>query len=53
MTARKRQVETLRPPSYVCRDTGAAELEISPDTWDALVKEGRLERPDKRVFRLT
>jgi hypothetical protein len=42
MTAPKRQVTTLRPPSYVCRDTGAAELEISPATWDAWVKEGRL-----------
>jgi len=31
-----------RTPAYVNRETGAAELEISPDTWDQWVKEGRL-----------
>lgn len=31
-----------RPPSYVCRETGAAELEVSPDTWDRFEADGRL-----------
>ena len=31
-----------RTPAYVGRETGAAELQISPDTWDQWVKEGRL-----------
>jgi len=31
-----------RTPAYVDRETGAAELQISPDTWDKWVKEGRL-----------
>jgi hypothetical protein len=31
-----------RTPAYVDRETGAAELRISPDTWDQWVKEGRL-----------
>ena len=34
-----------RTPAYVDRETGAAELLISPDTWDQWVKEGRLPRP--------
>jgi hypothetical protein len=29
-----------RTPAYVGRETGAAELEISPNTWDRWVKEG-------------
>jgi hypothetical protein len=31
-----------RPPAYVDRETGAAELRISPETWDKWVAEGRL-----------
>jgi hypothetical protein len=31
-----------RTPAYVDRETGAAELRISPDTWDQWVKEGRI-----------
>jgi hypothetical protein len=31
-----------RTPAYVSRETGAAELQISADTWDQWVKEGRL-----------
>jgi hypothetical protein len=31
-----------RTPAYVNRETGAAELLISPDTWDQWVKEGHL-----------
>jgi integrase len=42
MTVRK--VDNLlrgdRTPSYVNRETGAAELLISPDTWDQWVKDG-------------
>lgn len=31
-----------RTPAYVNRETGAAELQISPDTWDHWVKDGTL-----------
>lgn len=34
-----------RTPAYVGRETGAAELQISADTWDQWVKEGRLPPP--------
>jgi hypothetical protein len=34
-----------RTPAYVGRETGAAELQISPDTWDQWVKQGRLPPP--------
>jgi hypothetical protein len=34
-----------RTPAYVDRETGAAELRVSPDTWDQWVKEGRLPPP--------
>jgi hypothetical protein len=34
-----------RTPAYVGRETGAAELQISPDTWDQWVKEGRIPPP--------
>lgn len=34
-----------RTPAYVDRETGAAELRISPDTWDQWVKSGRLPPP--------
>jgi hypothetical protein len=34
-----------RTPAYVDRETGAAELLISPDNWDQWVKEGRLPPP--------
>jgi hypothetical protein len=34
-----------RTPAYIGRETGAAELQISPDTWDQWVKEGRLPPP--------
>lgn len=43
MTTRKDDTSLKpRPPSYVCRETGAAELEISPDTWDQYERDGRL-----------
>jgi hypothetical protein len=34
-----------RTPAYVDRDTGAAELRVSQDTWDQWVKDGRLPPP--------
>jgi hypothetical protein len=34
-----------RTPAYVDRETGAAELGISPQTWDQWVKDGRLPSP--------
>jgi hypothetical protein len=34
-----------RTPAYVGRETGSAELQISPDTWDQWVKDGRLPPP--------
>jgi hypothetical protein len=47
MTMRKKDnlLRGDRTPAYVGRETGAAELQISPDTWDQWVKEGRLPRP--------
>lgn len=47
MTARKADnlLRGDRTPAYVSRETGAAELQISPDTWDGWVKEGRLPLP--------
>lgn len=34
-----------RTPAYVSREVGAAELCISVDTWDAMVKLGKLPKP--------
>lgn len=47
MTARKAEniLRGDRTPAYVGRETGAAELQISPDTWDQWVKDGRLPPP--------
>lgn len=47
MTARKSTnlLHGDRTPAYVGRETGAAELQISPDTWDKWVKEGVLPPP--------
>jgi hypothetical protein len=47
MTARKSEnlLRGDRTPAYVSRETGAAELQVSPDTWDQWVKEGRLPPP--------
>lgn len=44
MTARKSDnvLRGDRTPSYVSRETGAAELQISPDTWDQWVKAGTI-----------
>ena len=45
MTKRKAENRLDRTPRYVSRETGAAELDISPQTWDRWVKEGRLPPP--------
>lgn len=46
MTKRRSDLHLpARTPSFVSREIGAAELCISPDTWDALVRRGVLPRP--------
>jgi hypothetical protein len=44
MTKRKRENKPAgdRPAAYVTRETGAAELAISPQTWDRWVDAGIL-----------
>jgi hypothetical protein len=44
-TAKARTRLPTRTPAYVDRETGAAELMISPGTWDQWVAEGRLPPP--------
>lgn len=43
----KRPVFGDRPPAFVSRETGAAELDFSVDTWDAMVAAGKLPPPLK------
>ncbi|WP_316196803.1 hypothetical protein [Bradyrhizobium sp. SZCCHNS3053] len=47
MTIRKTEnlLRGDRTPAYVTRETGAAELLVSPATWDQWVKDGRLPPP--------
>jgi len=45
MTVRKDSIKLNRTPAFVSRETGAAELEISPDTWDSMVDQGLLPKP--------
>lgn len=47
MTVKKKEnlLRGDRTPAYVGRETGAAELQISPDTWDKWVKDGVLPPP--------
>jgi hypothetical protein len=46
MTARKAAISLpSRTPAYVDRKTGAAELRISPETWDKWVSNGTLPGP--------
>jgi hypothetical protein len=46
MTRRKIELHLpTRPPSYVSRETGAAEVGISPETWDRWVANGILPLP--------
>lgn len=41
----RRPITNSRPPAFVSRETGAAELDLSVDTWDAMVKAGKLPPP--------
>jgi hypothetical protein len=47
MTPRKSDnlLQGDRTPAYVGRETGAAELQISTETWDKWVKEGVVPPP--------
>jgi len=45
VTIRKSENRMERTPQFICRETGAAELEISPATWDRWVEDGRLPPP--------
>ena len=50
MTARKALLHLpSRTPTYVSREVGAAELCISPETWDRMVAAGELPQADKRL----
>jgi hypothetical protein len=40
-----RPAERMRPPVFVDRETGAAELCVSTETWDAMVLTGELPPP--------
>jgi len=44
MTVPKRDLAPRgeRPPAYVSREVGAAELGVSPETWDRWVQNGTL-----------
>jgi hypothetical protein len=49
MTTRKCDLPLpTRTPAYVSREIGAAELCISPDTWDEWVAAGHLPPPRTR-----
>jgi hypothetical protein len=46
MTARKADIVlSPRLTAYVTREEGAAELRISPSTWDELVETGQIPKP--------
>ena len=46
MTTRKDKLElTSRLTAFVTQDEGAAELRISPSTWDEMVKREQLPKP--------
>jgi predicted DNA-binding transcriptional regulator AlpA len=46
MTTRKDKFElTSRRTAFVTREEGAAELRISPSTWDDMVKRRQLPKP--------
>jgi predicted DNA-binding transcriptional regulator AlpA len=45
MTARKRDIPLAsRLTAYVSREQGAAELQVSPSTWDEMVACGQLPK---------
>lgn len=51
MTVRKASLPLPpRTPTYVSREVGAAELCISPETWDRMVAAGELPKADKRFL---
>jgi hypothetical protein len=46
MTARKAEIPLgPRLTAYVTRESGAAELQVSPSTWDEMVNRGVLPKP--------
>lgn len=50
MTSRKSDLPLpIRTPTFVSREVGAAELCISPETWDAMVARGELPPPDHKI----
>jgi hypothetical protein len=50
VTRRKSELPLpVRTPTYVSREVGAAELCISPETWDAMVARGELPKPDHKI----
>jgi predicted DNA-binding transcriptional regulator AlpA len=52
MTARKADIPlTFRLTAYVTREQGAAELQVSPSTWDDMVACGQLPKP-RRLGRM-
>jgi hypothetical protein len=51
MTIRKASLPLPpRTPAYVSREVGAAELCISPETWDRMVAAGELPKADQCFF---
>jgi hypothetical protein len=51
MTVRKASLPLPpRTPAYVSREVGAAELCVSPETWDRMVAAGELPKADKRFL---
>ncbi len=52
MTLRKSEnfLRGDRTPAYVSREVGAAELCISPETWDRMVAAGELPKPHERFL---
>lgn len=46
MTVRKSDIPlNSRLTAFVSRETGAAELQVSPSTWDAMEECGQLPKP--------
>ena len=51
MTVRKASLPLPpRTPAYVSREVGAAELCVSPETWDRMVAAGELPKADKQFL---
>lgn len=46
--AERGRITTLRPPSYVSRETGAAELDMTWSQFDLLVRAGVFGEPNDR-----